>query len=483
MAIPAPAIPNFNVQTPDVLGGQERAATLSALLNETALRKQLAPLQVQEQQQRVQAGDIENQLKTIQLQGQRALTDWLQNGDANQEVAPEKFSSNDKIATYVGVSPDDPIMSVVRSMAQHHVPAPMLMAEAQGMLQRRNEYYKGTKEEQDAQANERKIWQTTLAELHEADPEQRSVMLATKLPLLQENSKTDPLLGAYAKGLAGHPELIDQAYNVVSAENAALGLREAKAKAKEAEQKVIPEGGGLSQEAKQEVAKKEAEVPAEIKKETALAPVRAQAAAQAEIAKEKALAPELQQIASTTRSGRTYINRDDIPKGSEGVVEQQAAANGVRIVSKETAGTLTDIDEAKANMDTMLALVGKKLPTSPGERIYKGPENKLEAAMQTDPDLAAMGTFRNAAIKTMRAVAGSKGLRITGAEVQMAIDNDIPKMTDTWAVAQAKITQLKSFLENAESGELTLNRQKAAPAGTSQGHPFFQQFGGTVKQP
>lgn len=180
-----------------------------------------------------------------------------------------------------------------------------------------------------------------------------------------------------------------------------------------------------------------------------------------EVAKQQALAVPLDQLTNTTMAGRKYINRDDLPKEAAGVMEQQAAAKGIRVVDKDTAGTLSDIDDAKANMQTMLNLVKGKLASSPAERIYQGPANKLEAAMQTDPTLASMGTFRNAAIKTMRAVAGSKGLRINQYEVQLAIDNDIPKMTDTWAVAQSKINTLNQFLDNAEQTHLTLNRSGA----------------------
>jgi hypothetical protein len=91
--------------------------------------------------------------------------------------------------------------------------------------------------------------------------------------------------------------------------------------------------------------------------------------------------------------------------------------------------------------------------------------------MQTDPDLAAMGTFRNAAIQTMRAVAGSKGLRINQYEVQLAIDNDIPKMTDTWSVAHAKIANLQQFLDNTENAHLTRNRATPSAGPTAAGGP------------
>lgn len=282
MAFELPNLPSFQTNIPqmsDTLQKTLEGAQLRNMLSEMALRQSLAPLQVEQAKQQIQASQTENEMKQMQLQGQRALTDWLQNGDADADVPAEKFSSNDKIATFVGVTPSDPIMNVIRSMAQHHVPAPVLVTEAQGMLQRRNEYYKGTKEEQDAQKNERLIWQEALASLHEAPEEQRSALLAAKLPLLQENSKTDPLLGRYAAGLAGHPELIDQAYNTLSAENQALGLRKGRAEAEKAQteaitagQKVINPETGMSPEqtaeGNKEIAVAKAEQPLKLQEAT-----------------------------------------------------------------------------------------------------------------------------------------------------------------------------------------------------------------------
>jgi len=124
---------------------------------------------------------------------------------------------------------------------------------------------------------------------------------------------------------------------------------------------------------------------------------------------------------------------------------------------------LSDIDTAKANQDYMLQQIGSKLATDPSGRILSAPENTIEKLAQTDPAMAAVGTYRNAAIQSMRAVAGSRGLRINQYEVQMAIDNDIPKLTDTLPVAQQKLQNLKAFLDNTEQAHLVRNRQGAQP--------------------
>lgn len=258
MAFQLSPVPNFNVQQPpafDPLAQQERQATLSGLLSQNKLREQLAPLTVQETQGRIQAQDTENEIKKLQLQGQQSLTKWLQEGDTNEEVPANKFSLNDKIATYVGVDPKDPIMGVVRSMAQHGVPAPVLMTEAKAMLDRRTEYNKGTEEQQKIIKDNYDVWKDATAQLFKADPKDQRIMVAEMLPRLQSATHLSPELDAMVNLLRTNPaQGIPIAYNLVAAQDKALGLTKSAAQAKEAEQKVIPEGGGLSPEAQQKVA-------------------------------------------------------------------------------------------------------------------------------------------------------------------------------------------------------------------------------------
>jgi hypothetical protein len=177
-----------------------------------------------------------------------------------------------------------------------------------------------------------------------------------------------------------------------------------------------------------------------------------------EVGKAKALAPPLQQITRTTMGGRQYLSAEDVQGESAGYIRQQAAAAGIPVVSTATADTLSDIDTAKANQGYMLNLVGKKLASDATGRLYSAPKNTIEKLAETDPEMASVGTFRNAAIQSLRAVAGSRGLRINWQEIQMAIDNDVPKLTDTLPVAKQKLTNLQAFLDNAEQSHLLQNR-------------------------
>ena len=165
---------------------------------------------------------------------------------------------------------------------------------------------------------------------------------------------------------------------------------------------------------------------------------------------------DLDKLTYTTGAGRQYINADDL--GKNRAARAQAENAGIPVVDKATHEMLSEIDNARTNMDYMLQRIGTKLAKDPTGRLFSAPGNTIEKLAQTDPDLAAMGTFRTAAIQGMRAVAGSKGLRINKAEIEAAQENDIPKMTDTLPVARQKIANMKAFLDNTERAHLVRDR-------------------------
>jgi hypothetical protein len=179
--------------------------------------------------------------------------------------------------------------------------------------------------------------------------------------------------------------------------------------------------------------------------------------------------PPLTAITQTTQAGRKYIDASQVEPKSLNELQTAAAQQGVPVVNKDTAGILTEIDTAKQNLDLMMQTLQPKLATGAATRPLVGLHNKISEFLQTDSDLAAVGTYRNAAIQAMRAVAGSKGLRINRSEIELAIENDIPKTTDTVEAAKAKIGKMAGFLENMEKAHLVNDRSNgnappAAPA-------------------
>lgn len=96
MPLQLPPMPNFNVQQPppfDPLAQQQKQATLSGMVDENALRRQLAPLNVQEAQQRVQQGQLQNQQTQMNLASQQALMTAVASGALNKHVSDDTGGS------------------------------------------------------------------------------------------------------------------------------------------------------------------------------------------------------------------------------------------------------------------------------------------------------------------------------------------------------------------------------------------------------
>lgn len=170
------------------------------------------------------------------------------------------------------------------------------------------------------------------------------------------------------------------------------------------------------------------------------------------------IAPDVQ----TTASGKKYIDGSSYQGEERNKARESAGASGVTMVSKEQANALQEIDNARANQKAILDQIGGLLPKDPSGRVLSAPATKLETLFQTNDQKAAFSSWRTAAIQTLRATAGSKGLRINQAEIQMAIENDLPKLTDTLSVAQQKVKNISTMLDNAENSIVVKDR--AAPA-------------------
>jgi hypothetical protein len=192
---------------------------------------------------------------------------------------------------------------------------------------------------------------------------------------------------------------------------------------------------------------------------------RIPAEVKSEVEKAQALAPDVGSMVRTTMAGNKYVDATQLSGPQASIVKQQALEAGIPVVNKETANSLEEIDTAKQNLQYMNDQIGKKLAAGAGERLWYGPKNTLQKISQDDPDFGAIGTYRNAAIQAMRAVAGAKGLRINKAEVQLAIDNDIPSLTDTLPVAQAKLRNMDAFLNDSENSLLVKNRESLGKGG------------------
>ncbi len=174
--------------------------------------------------------------------------------------------------------------------------------------------------------------------------------------------------------------------------------------------------------------------------------------------KKKATSVDIGPDVQTTASGKKYIDGSSYQGESRNRAHEAANTAGVTMVSKEQANALQEIDNARANQKSIIDQISGSLPKDPSGRPLAAASTALAKIFQTDEQKAAFSSWRSAAIQTLRATAGSKGLRINQAEIAMAIENDIPKLTDTVGVAQQKVKNIGTMLDNAESSIVVKDR-------------------------
>jgi hypothetical protein len=79
-------------------------------------------------------------------------------------------------------------------------------------------------------------------------------------------------------------------------------------------------------------------------------------------------------------------------------------------------------------------------------------------------------------------MAGSKGLRINQAEINLAVKNDIPNVTDTYATALRKLSIVSNMLDNAENPILSKNwggssKAPSSPKATDADRAYIKSLG------
>lgn len=92
MAFQLPPLPNLTVQQtpqPDFLQKAMQAASLRSMQSDAALRSQLAPLDVQEAQQKAQQAGIQTQLQQQELDSRKVMMQVVANGELNKYAGVE----------------------------------------------------------------------------------------------------------------------------------------------------------------------------------------------------------------------------------------------------------------------------------------------------------------------------------------------------------------------------------------------------------
>ena len=158
----------------------------------------------------------------------------------------------------------------------------------------------------------------------------------------------------------------------------------------------------------------------------------------------------------TSESGVPFIDLSKIPS----IKQRQEASdyarqNKIRPIGEREKSALDLVRDARSNIQSISDVVSTFLPGTPQERVLKGPANLLASQTQSNPDISSFQAYRTAAIQIIQALAGlGKGLRINQAEINAALKNDIPTITDTLPTAQKKLGVLLGMLGHVETAVL-----------------------------
>jgi hypothetical protein len=246
MAFELPALPNFSSavpQGPSPMDQYGKMLQLKSLMGQ----QQLLPLQVQEQQARVNSAQTENEMQQLQLQGQKALNAYWSNPSQFESTgksdSPLPAPQHDALAGMLGIAPDDPLMDTVRGQLKARVPAPIAFAEAKNTLQMRQEASKATQEQQGVLKNAfeqlREIASPILAE---KDATKKQALIDAAAPGLARWAQFDPTLAKVIPTL--HAGNFDAFANRIGAEEKAMGFVKSAADAAKAQEE-LP-GGKLA---------------------------------------------------------------------------------------------------------------------------------------------------------------------------------------------------------------------------------------------
>lgn len=170
---------------------------------------------------------------------------------------------------------------------------------------------------------------------------------------------------------------------------------------------------------------------------------------------------------TTTRSGQKFLDISQLTGKDHAAAVRYAASQGIPALGTTEIGQLQDIEAASSNVEDVLDQLHGMLPADAQARLAAYPGIRLSALLQTNAQVAAFNTWRGSAIRTLRATAGSKGLRLNQKEIDIAVKNEIPQITDTYDVAVKKMENVKKMLHNASNPILSRRWGPGAAAGTA----------------
>ncbi len=169
----------------------------------------------------------------------------------------------------------------------------------------------------------------------------------------------------------------------------------------------------------------------------------------------------LDNFVTTSSKGNQYVDLSTLTdKAQKAVVENAARASGVPVLTDANVQKMNAIEDTRNNLDNIKAQFDK-IGYSNGTTKALGGfglSNRVQDLFG-NTDIGSFKAWRTAAINSIQALAGGvgSGLRINQAEINAAMQNDIPNEGDTVAVGEAKLNVLKSQLDSWENTLLNQN--------------------------
>lgn len=157
----------------------------------------------------------------------------------------------------------------------------------------------------------------------------------------------------------------------------------------------------------------------------------------------------LNSFIETTPDGMKFIDQSKLEGAQKTAITYQAHQAGIPVLAAADAEKVKAIAASEINLNNIQNMALGFLPSNPSTRIIVGPTNQLQKFLQTNPDINAFQAWRTAIINNIQALAGGagSGLRINQAEIDTALENDLPTIADTVQVAQRKLDTLRTQLQ------------------------------------
>lgn len=160
---------------------------------------------------------------------------------------------------------------------------------------------------------------------------------------------------------------------------------------------------------------------------------------------------------NTSHSGVGYADLSNIQgtAAQKKAIVDAAQAAGIKVIlNKNTAADLSNISDANNKLDSISQIMSNIDQPGPLSRaLYSAGLTWLATKAQTNPQQAAADSLHSVGLDMLKAISGVQGFRGNSTVVQQ-INDHLPSIYDTNAVAQQKLEYIRQLITDRENGLL-----------------------------